>query len=110
MIFGWHDYVYCNWYPQIWPSDREHIDPYVTRVPFYWHGLTFIPVWIKGLIMDSCVLLTSTPKCVVSPRGEIIHSGIDVNKTHLSMINPDYNMMPAIFVRTNQYSAYQNQI
>ena len=27
-----------------------------------------------------------------------------------SMINPDYNMMPAISVRTNQYSAYQKQI
>ena len=38
--------------------------------------------------MDSCVLLTSNPSCVVSPRGETTHSGVDVNNTHLSMINP----------------------
>ena len=69
--------------------------------------------------MDRCVLLTSTPECVVSPRqaitraqpewsprSETTHEGVDVNNTHLSMINPDYNMMPAISVRTNQYSAY----
>ena len=43
---------------------------------------------IIGLIMDRCVLLTSTPSCVVSPRGETTHSGVDVNNTHLSMINP----------------------
>ena len=61
---------------------------------------------IKGLIMDRCVLLTSTPECVVSPRGETTHEGVDVNNTHLSMINPDYNMMLAISVRINQYSAY----
>ena len=55
---------------------------------------------IMALIMDRCVLLTSTP-CVVSPRGdhsgctlviarcgETTHSGVDVNNTHLSMINP----------------------
>ena len=38
--------------------------------------------------MDGCVLLTSTPSCVVSPRGETTHSGVDVNNTHPSMINP----------------------
>ena len=66
--------------------------------------------------MDRCVLLTSTPECVVSPRqaitraqpkwwpggetthsgcalviarrGETTHSGVDVNNTYLSMINP----------------------
>ena len=38
--------------------------------------------------MDGCVLLTSTPECVVSPRGETTHSGVDVNNTHPSMINP----------------------
>ena len=50
--------------------------------------------------MDKCVLLISTPSCVVSPRGdhsgcahvitrrgETTHSGVDVNNTHLSMIN-----------------------
>ena len=60
----------------------------------------------KGLIMDWCVLLTSTPECVVSPRraipraqpegsprGETTHEGVDVNNTHQSMINPDYNMI-----------------
>ena len=38
--------------------------------------------------MDGCVLLTSTPSCVVSQRGETTHSGVDVNNTHPSMINP----------------------
>ena len=38
--------------------------------------------------MDGCVLLTWTPSCVVSPRGETTHSGVDVNNTHPSMINP----------------------
>ena len=38
--------------------------------------------------MDGCVLLTSTPSCVVLPRGETTHSGVDVNNTHPSMINP----------------------
>ena len=84
--------------------------------------------------MDRCVLMTSTPECVVSPRraitraqpecvvsppgdhegcalviawrGETTHSGVDVNNTHLSMINPDYNMMLVISVPINQYSAY----
>ena len=41
-----------------------------------------------------------------SPRGKTTHEGVDVNNTHLSMINPDYNMMLAISVRINQYSAY----
>ena len=56
--------------------------------------------------MDMCVLLASTPESLVSPCGEATHEGVDVNNTHLSMINPDYNMMPAISVRTNQYFAY----
>ena len=60
----------------------------------------------KGLIMDRCVLLISTPECVVSPRGETTHEGVDVNNTRLSMINPDYNMMPEISVLIYQYSAY----
>ena len=41
-------------------------------------------VMLKGLIMDGCVLLTSTPECVVSPRGETTHEGVDVNNTHPS--------------------------
>ena len=74
---------------------------------------------LKGLIMDRCVLLTSTPEWVVSPRraitraqsewsprGETTHEGVDVNNTHLSMISPDYNMMLAISVTIYQYSAY----
>ena len=64
----------------------------------------------KGLIMDRCVLLTSTAECVVWPCGETTHEGVDVNNTHLSMINPVYSMMPAIFVIIYQYSAYQKQI
>ena len=56
--------------------------------------------------MDRCVLLTSTPECVVSPRGETTHEGVDVNNTHLSMINPDYNMMPTILLFIDQYSAH----
>ena len=56
--------------------------------------------------MDGCVLLTSTPSCVVSPRGdpsgcalgiarrgETTHSGVDVNNTHPSMINPLTNIL-----------------
>ena len=52
--------------------------------------------------MDRCVLLTSTPECVVSPRraisrgqpewsprGETTHEEVDVNNTHLSMTYPD---------------------
>ena len=78
---------------------------------------------LKGLIMDRCVLLTSTPSCVVSPRGDhsgcalviaqcgkTTREGVDVNNSHLSMINTDNNMMPVISVHTNQYSAYQKQI
>ena len=61
---------------------------------------------IKGLIMDGCVLLTSTPECVVSPRGETTHSGVDVNNTHPSMINPDYNMILANLTLNYQYFAY----
>ena len=29
--------------------------------------------------MDGCVLLTSTPDCVVTPRDETTHEGVDVN-------------------------------
>ena len=74
---------------------------------------------IKGLIMDGCVLLTSTPECVVSPRraipraqpegsprGETTHEGVDVNNTHPSMINPDYNMILANLTLNYQYFAY----
>ena len=65
--------------------------------------------------MDGCVLLTSTPECVVSPRraappgsprGETTHEGVDVNNTHPSMINPDYNMMLANLTLNYQYFAY----
>ena len=45
--------------------------------------------------MDGCVLLTSTPSCVVSPRGETTHSGVDVNNTHPSMINPLNDTRPS---------------
>ena len=77
------------------------------------HGL------FKGLIMDGCVLLTSTPECVVSPRraipraapsgsprGETTHEGVDVNNTHPSMINPDYNMILANLTLNYQYFAH----
>ena len=76
-------------------------------------------VVFKGLIMDGCVLLTSTPECVVSPRrvipraqpegspcGETTHSGVDVNNTHPSMINPNYNMILANLILNYQYFAY----
>ena len=84
--------------------------------------------------MDGCVLLTSTPECVVSPRrvipraqpecvvsprrvilraqpegsprGETTHEGVDVNNTHPSMINPDYNMILANLTLNYQYFAY----
>ena len=51
------------------------------------NGLCFGHVWsrilLKGLIMDGCVF------------GETTHSGVDVNNTHPSMINPDYNVILA---------------
>ena len=78
-----------------------------------------VGVLLKGLIMDGCVLLTSTPECVVSPRqaipraqpegsprGETTHEGVDVNNTHPSMINPDYNMILANLTLNYQYFAY----
>ena len=49
--------------------------------------------------MDGCVLLTSTPSCVVSPRGETTHSGVDVNNTHPSMINPLNITYPKIYIQ-----------
>ena len=52
----------------------------------------------KGLIMDGCVLLTT--------RGETTHEGVDVNNTHPSMINPDYNMILANLTLNYQYFAY----
>ena len=67
--------------------------------------------------MDGCVLLTSTPECVVSPhraipraqpespRGETTHEGVDVNNTHPSMINPDF-MILANLTLNYQYFAY----
>ena len=60
----------------------------------------------KGLIMDRCVLLTSTPECIVSPPAETTYEGVAVNNTHLSMIYPNYNMMPVIYLVINQYAAY----
>ena len=65
--------------------------------------------------MDRCVLLTSTPSWVVSPRGdhsgcalviarrgETTHSGVDVNNTHLSMINP-LNNNNGILIQNGNY-------
>ena len=82
-------------------------------------GQSLSYVLFKGLIMDGCVLLTSTPECVVSPcrvipraqpegspRGETTHEGVDVNNTHPSMINPDYNMILANLTLNYQYFAY----
>ena len=54
--------------------------------------------------MDGCVLLTSQPEG--SPRGETTHEGVDVNNTHPSMINPDYNMILANLALNYQYFAY----
>ena len=48
--------------------------------------------------MDRFVLLTSTPRCVVSPRDETTHAGVDVNNTNLSIINFGYNIMSSILV------------
>ena len=85
-IFGW-----------TWKVIRHHDDIDVACV---------MGVLFKGLIMDGCVLLTSTPECVVSPRGETTHEGVDVNNTHPSMINPDYNMILANLTLNYQYFAY----
>ena len=48
--------------------------------------------------MDGCVLLTSTPECVVSPRRGRSPSG-DYN-------SGDYNMILANFTLNYQYFAY----
>ena len=48
--------------------------------------------------------------CGTDGRSEPPHEGVDVNNTHLSMINPDYIMMLAISVTIYQYSAYSKQI
>ena len=75
-----------------------------------WSDRVLIPyVWIKGLIMERCVLLTSTPVCCLVPRRDNTR-GVDVNNTHLSMIDPDYNMMPKILLFIYQYSVQWNQI
>ena len=39
-----------------------------------------------------------------------MHEGVDVNNTHLSMINPDYNMMQPIYILIDQYSAYAGKL
>ena len=78
----------------------------------------WFPLIIYYGLLKECVLLTSTPKCVVSPRraitraprGETTHEGVDVNNTHLSIINPYNNITPTILVLIYQYSAYQKQI
>ena len=60
-----------------------------------------IAVMFKGLIMDLCMLLTSTPECVVSPRGETTYEGVDVNNTHQFMFNPDYSMKHTFILPKN---------
>ena len=59
--------------------------------------------------MDRCVLLTSTPEWVVSPHRAITRAQPEWSPLS-PLINPDYNMMPAISVTIYQYSAYQKQI
>ena len=59
----------------------------------------------SGLIIDRCVLLTSTPEGaaqMIARRGETTHSGVDVNNTHLSMINPLITHAP-LFRRGEDY-------
>ena len=48
--------------------------------------------------MERCVLLTSTPD-----------EFQNVNNKHISMNNPDYNMMPANYFLFNQCTAYKQQ-
>ena len=56
---------------------------------FRWEGQCVTEMkLLNNTAWSRCVLLTSTPECVVSPRGETTHSGVDVNNTHPSMINP----------------------
>ena len=73
----------------------------------YYNRTTYGMPWLfMRLIMDRGVLLTPTTDYIVSPRGETTQEGVDVNNTHLTMINPDYNMMPIFSVLIYQYSAY----
>ena len=71
--------------------------------------------------MDRCVLLTSTPWCVVllrgdqegaalviAQRGETTHSGVNVNNTHLSMINP-LNPFMGCICATYEYNPWNRQ-
>ena len=44
----------------------------------------------KGLIMDGCVLLTSTPECVVSPRRPIMRAWLwcqDIIQTNAELLS-----------------------
>ena len=67
--------------------------------------------------MDECVDINSWVCCLAAQgnhegTARVIAlcrdntQGIDVNNTHPSMINPDYNMIITILVLNYQYSAY----
>ena len=51
-----------------------------------------VRVMFNWLIMGEWELLTSTPECVVSPRGETTHEGVNTNHKYSAKINPDYDM------------------
>ena len=125
-------------FPAQMASNAENVSIWLPHQVLIFCFCNYLSVWIifpsillikysqtvfKGLIMDMCGLLTLTPECVVSqcraitraqpewlPHGETTHEGVDVNNTHLSMINPDYNMMPAISKLIYPYPNHKKQI
>ena len=91
-----------------WPSYLHNGNPHTffrlrgvpdLPVPMHWkysyfpinmytvHGVVFCCGLVKGLIMDSCVLLTLTPECVVSPRRVIMRAQPEAESANFPVIN-----------------------
>ena len=82
------------------------------RIPLSWTGN--MGLWFRNQSRLN-VLLTSTPSCVVSPRGESAsHEGVDVNNTHPTKIDPDYNMiqttLPLSYQQATGFDAWASRV
>ena len=69
--------------------------------------MSFMGLIIGGVCVDDvnsrvCCLVALADDCdlVLAVRGETTRPGVDVNNTHPSIINPDYNMIPTTLVIT----------
>ena len=60
----------------------------------------------SGKSGTQCMIEDLKSVLMITRRGETTHSGVDVNNTHPSMINPDYNMILANLTLNYQYFAY----